>query len=170
MNVRSGDADLFYEVQGAGFPVLLIHPFPASHEFWLPVAPMLSSRYRLLLPDLPAHGRSGIGEGHAGMAKQAEARKMMNSMRAENIATIQRGMADRPDSVATLKNITVPTLIIAGSEDTIAPLPDAELMRSNIARSQMEIIDRAGHYAIFEYPQISGRMIRQFLDSQNLSG
>ena len=100
----------------------------------------------------------------------AEARKMMNSMRAENIATIQRGMADRPDSVATLKNITVPTLIIAGSEDTIAPLPDAELMRSNIARSQMEIIDRAGHYAIFEYPQISGRMIRQFLDSQNLSG
>jgi hypothetical protein len=33
----------------------------------------------------------------------------------------------------------------------------------------LEIIDHAGHYAVFEHPQISGRMMRQFLESQNLS-
>jgi 3-oxoadipate enol-lactonase len=265
MNLRSGDAELFYEVRGAGFPVVLLHPFPVTHAFWLPLAPMLSSRYRLLLPELRAHGRSGIGQSAATMAKYAEdlgqllkaesikravfvgvsiggyilfefwrryreqvtalilantratadneegrtrrlksieevqnhgpagfldaqvqsligettrknrpdiaaqARKMMNSMRAENIAAIQRGMAERPDSVATLKDITVPTLILAGKEDTVTPLSDAEFMRSNIAGSQLEIIDHAGHYAVFEHPQISGRVIRQFLESQNLS-
>jgi 3-oxoadipate enol-lactonase len=265
MNVRSGDAELFYEIHGAGFPVLLLHPFPASHEFWLPLVPMLSSRYRLVLPDLRAHGLSGVGKGTATMASHAEdlrqllkvesisraafigvsiagyillefwrryrehvatlvlantratadgeegrarrlksieevqrhgpasfldrqvlnllgettrtnrpdiaadARKMMNSMRAENIAATQRGMAERPDSVATLKSITVSTLIIAGSEDTVTTLADAEVMRSNISHSRLEVIDRAGHYAIFEYPQIAGRLIRQFLDAQNLS-
>ena len=265
MKVRSGDAELFYETQGAGFPVVLLHPFPANHEFWLSVVPMLSSRYRLLLPDLRAHGLSGIGEGPASMARHADdlrqllktesidravfvgvsiagyilfefwrryrqhiaalvlantratadtdegrlrrlksieevgqhgpagfldaqlralvgettrrnrpdiaanARTMMNSMRAENIAAVQAGMAERPDSVATLKNIGVPTLIVAGSEDTVTTMADAELMRSNIPNSQLKIIDRAGHYAVLEYPQIAGRLIRQFLDTQNLS-
>jgi 3-oxoadipate enol-lactonase len=265
MKVRSGDAELFYETEGAGFPVVLLHPFPVDHEFWRPLVPMLSSRYRLVMPDLRAHGLSGIGEGPATMARHAEdlrqllkaesishaafvgvsiagyilfefwrryrehittlvlantrasadtaegrarrlksidevkqhgpagfldaqvqnlvgettrrnrpdiaanARRMMNSMRAENIAAVQRGMAERPDSVATLKNIRKPTLIVAGNEDTVATIADAELMRSNIPNSQLESIDRAGHYAVLEYPQIAGRLIRQFLDGQNLS-
>src|ERR1019366_2445576 len=37
------------------------------------------------------------------------ARKMMQSMSADDIAGVQRGMAERPDSVATLATINVPT-------------------------------------------------------------
>ena len=60
-----------YEVLGQGPPVVLLHPFPANHEFWLPIAPSLSSRYRLILPDLRGHGDSGTGEGAVTMAKHA---------------------------------------------------------------------------------------------------
>jgi|ERR1700690_1084688 len=70
-SLRSDDAEIFYEIQGDGPPVVLLHPFPAHHEFWLPVIPALQSRYRLILPDLRGHGESEIGEGPALMAKHA---------------------------------------------------------------------------------------------------
>src|SRR4029077_4701210 len=191
----------------------LLHPFPAHHEFWLPVAEALASRYRLILPDLRGHGQSGAGEGPATMAKHAadvarvmddarvdrapligvsiggyllfefwrthrsrvaalalcntkappdnaEARaarlqaandvlergiepflqsmvsrlfgkttrdtrpdlidgalRMMRQMSPEDIAQVQRGMAERPDSIDTLKTINVPTLLVTGEED-----------------------------------------------------
>lgn len=51
--------------------MVLLHPFPVHHEFWLPVAESLSTRYRLILPDLRGHGESGIGEGTSTMQKHA---------------------------------------------------------------------------------------------------
>jgi pimeloyl-ACP methyl ester carboxylesterase len=69
--LRSDDAEIFYEVRGDGPPVVLLHPFPCHHEFWHPVAAVLESRYRLILPDLRGHGDSEIGEGPALMAKHA---------------------------------------------------------------------------------------------------
>ena len=70
-HLKSGDAEIAYLTLGDGPPVVLLHPFPASHEFWLPVAEDLSSRYRLILPDLRGHGESEIGDGPATMAKHA---------------------------------------------------------------------------------------------------
>ncbi len=70
-HIQSGDAKIVYEVQGQGAPVLLLHPFPANHELWLPAAQALISRYRLILPDLRGHGDSGVGEGPATMEKHA---------------------------------------------------------------------------------------------------
>src|SRR5271169_3412027 len=69
--VKSNDADIVYWSLGAGTPVVLLHPFPAHHEFWLPVAEALATRYRVLLPDLRGHGESGVGEGPATMEKHA---------------------------------------------------------------------------------------------------
>jgi len=67
--LRSDDAEIFYEIQGDGPPVVLLHPFPCHHEFWNPIAPALNSRYRLITPDLRGHGASEIGEGPALMEK-----------------------------------------------------------------------------------------------------
>jgi pimeloyl-ACP methyl ester carboxylesterase len=69
--VKSGDAAIIYRVLGDGPPVVLLHPFPVNHEFWLPVAEVLAGRYRLILPDLRGHGESEIGEGPATMEKHA---------------------------------------------------------------------------------------------------
>src|SRR5271168_2608917 len=70
-HIKSCDAEIVYRALGEGPPVVLLHPFPANHEFWLPVAHALATRYRIILPDLRGHGDSGVGEGPATMAKHA---------------------------------------------------------------------------------------------------
>ena len=66
---RSDDADIAYEIRGGGPTVVLLHPTPVNHEFWLPSTAALKSRYRLILPDLRGHGASDVGEGPASMQK-----------------------------------------------------------------------------------------------------
>src|SRR5579862_9283578 len=69
--IKSGDAEIAYWTLGDGPPVILLHPFPVNHEFWLPVAETLATKYRVVLPDLRGHGESGVGDGPATMEKHA---------------------------------------------------------------------------------------------------
>ena len=94
----------------------------------------------------------------------AGARAMMRKMSAEDISLVQRGMAERPDSVADLKSINVPALIVIGEEDVLSTVADGELMRRNIAASQLTLIPKAGHYAPWEQPESVGPVVRRFLD------
>lgn len=89
---------------------------------------------------------------------------MMRKMSAEDISLVQRGMAERPDSVADLKTINVPTLIVIGEEDVLSTPADGELIRQNITGSQFKVIPKAGHYAPWELPETVGPLLRQFLD------
>lgn len=258
--VRSGDAEIGYWVLGDGPAVVLLHPFPVHHEFWLPAAASLSTRYRLVMPDLRGHGESDVGEGPATMEKHAadivrvmddadvrrapivgvsiggyaifefwrryrprvsalvlcntkapadkddaraarlqaandvlergaepffegmvqkvlskttretrpnisaEALRMMSKMSPQDVAEVQRGMAQRPDSVETLKTINVPALLITGDEDMMTGVAEAELMHRQISGSQIKVIPKAGHYSPFEQPDLVGRVLRQFLD------
>jgi len=95
------------------------------------------------------------------------ARHMMMRMSPQDIAQVQQGMAERPDSVPTLKTIDVPTLIVIGDEDVLATASDGELMRANIAGSQLKVVGKAGHYAPWEQPEEVGRLLRQFVDSMH---
>jgi 3-oxoadipate enol-lactonase len=258
--IKSGDAQIVYWVLGDGPAIVLLHPFPTHHEFWLPVANSLARRYRLLLPDLRGHGESGVGEGPATMEKHAsdiarvmddagvgrapligvsiggyalfefwrknrervaalglcntkapadsvEARnarlqaakdvlewgtepffesmipkllgkttretrpdlvdgvlRMMRKMSAGDVAQVQRGMAERPDSVETLKTINVPTLIVTGDEDVLTGVNEAELIHQHIAGSQLRVIPKAGHYSPWEQSASAQILLRQFLD------
>lgn len=69
--VKSSDAQIAYEVFGSGPPVILLHPFPAHHELWIPAAQALLTRYTVILPDLRGHGDSTVGDGPATMQKHA---------------------------------------------------------------------------------------------------
>jgi len=97
------------------------------------------------------------------------ARAMMRKMSAEDISLVLRGMAERPDSVADLKSINVPTLIVIGEEDVLSTVADGELMRQNIAGSQLKVVPKAGHYAPWEQPELVGKVLRQFLDDAVLT-
>jgi 3-oxoadipate enol-lactonase len=71
MQVHSGDTEIYYEVRGVGPDLVLLHPFPAHHGIWEPVADMLAARYRVVMPDLRGLGESAPGEGSATMEKHA---------------------------------------------------------------------------------------------------
>jgi 3-oxoadipate enol-lactonase len=90
--------------------------------------------------------------------------RMMRKMSPEGVAQVQRGMANRPDSVSELKSINVPTLLITGDEDLSTGPPEAELMHQNISGSEIRVVPRAGHYAAWEHPEPVGALLRQFLD------
>jgi len=257
--IRSGDATIAYEVLGKGAPVVLLHPFPADHEFWLPAGQALLEQYSLIIPDLRAHGDSDAGEGPVTMAKHAQdvarildeegirraafagvsiggyvlfefwrrhrerisalalfntkaqadtaearvvrlqgaagvlergteqffqsmtpkfmgktthslrpdlvegALRMMRKASPEDISAIQKGMAERPDSVETLKQINVPTLVVTGDEDMMTGLAEAEFLHRHIAGSQLKVIPRAGHYSPWERPGDAGVILGDFL-------
>ncbi|MDD4933992.1 MAG: alpha/beta fold hydrolase [Methylacidiphilaceae bacterium] len=72
MIFSSGDATLFFTTVGAGPALVLLHPTPVDHRFWLPVAEALAPHFRVILPDLRGHGRSAAGAGPITVAKLAE--------------------------------------------------------------------------------------------------
>ena len=92
---------------------------------------------------------------------------MMRTMSPEDVARVQRGMAERQDSVETLKTINVPTMLVTGDEDILTGIGEAELMRQNISGTQIKVIAKAGHYSPWEQPEEVGKLLRQFLDRLN---
>jgi 3-oxoadipate enol-lactonase len=50
---------IFYRVEGDGEPLLMLHCIFVSGEMFDPLIALLRDRYRMLIPDLRGHGRSG---------------------------------------------------------------------------------------------------------------
>jgi len=69
--------------------------------------------------------------------------RMMRQMSPADVAQVQRGMAERPDSVDTLKTINVPTLLVTGEEDLLTGINEPELMRQHIPNSQLRVIPKS---------------------------
>jgi pimeloyl-ACP methyl ester carboxylesterase len=63
--IRLGDLTLHYEAGGRadGAPVVLLHGLGSSSSDWVFQLPALAPRYRVLVPDLRAHGRSSRPRG-----------------------------------------------------------------------------------------------------------
>ncbi len=72
MKIEREGAQLFSTTLGSGPDLVLLHPTPTHHAFWLPVAERLAKHYRLTLVDLRGHGESTLGSGPITMEKLAE--------------------------------------------------------------------------------------------------
>jgi proline iminopeptidase len=66
-----------------------------------------------------------------------------------------------------LKEINVPTLLLAGRDDFQFPPEHQRLMSEKIANSQVKIIDNAGHNAQIEKPQEVMGILMKFIKNQN---
>ena len=61
--VRSADADglkMQYLAAGSGPAVVLLHGYAETSRMWRPLIPRLAPRFRVIAPDLPGIGGSGI--------------------------------------------------------------------------------------------------------------
>ena len=80
------------------------------------------------------------------------------------IAMAVTAMMTRKDMTAQLSKIKVPTLVIAGSEDTIIPEADITELHSGIKHSVLERMASAGHLPNLEQPAQFDSALRRFLE------
>jgi pimeloyl-ACP methyl ester carboxylesterase len=64
---------------------------------------------------------------------------------------------------AELAGISVPTLLIAGEEDTNAPLKTMQRMAEIIPGARLVVLPQTGHLAPLECPDRFAEAVRQFL-------
>jgi pimeloyl-ACP methyl ester carboxylesterase len=74
-----------------------------------------------------------------------------------------RAMLHRPDALAVLPTIIVPTLLLSGSDDTWSPISQHETMRRRIPHATLFEIHAAGHMAPIERPDAVSVALREWL-------
>jgi 3-oxoadipate enol-lactonase len=63
--VRVNDVDLYYEIYGEGFPLVLAHGYCTSINLWKHQIPLLAERYQVIAYDARGHGLSSSPAGKA---------------------------------------------------------------------------------------------------------
>ena len=57
--VKTKGCDIYFRIGGEGPPLLLLHGYPQNHVTWHLMAPILSSSFTVITPDLRGYGDSG---------------------------------------------------------------------------------------------------------------
>lgn len=78
--------------------------------------------------------------------------------------------AGRTDTTPALTEIKVPTLLLAGEEDTLTPPSVMHSMQEKIPRSELRIVPAAGHVSNLENPDVFNNYLEEFLDKLTTSG
>jgi 3-oxoadipate enol-lactonase len=249
---------IFYRVEGEGDPLLLLHGLMVSGAMYDPLVPLLRDRFRMLIPDLRGHGKSGdlggpydvatlaadldvvlaetgfgrctvLGYSHGGAVAQQlahtrpdvvsrlilgctyacnaatprerieghvlstllllvspgtigklmlwaskpkpdgaigltrEQAQWMQSLMAQNRAAPMRGAARGLvtfDSRPWLKEIKVPTLVIAGTHDDGVPRHHFDMLVKGIPGAVGCLVDRGGHTSVWTHTQEFADLIR----------
>jgi 3-oxoadipate enol-lactonase len=88
---------------------------------------------------------------------------MISGTHPQAIAMAVNAMMGRKDMTPALSDIKVPTLIIAGAEDTLMPLAAMEQMHGAVKGARFQTIDAAGHLPSLEQPEAFDAALQQFL-------
>ena len=89
--------------------------------------------------------------------------KLIGQQDPRGVAGAQRGMARRPDSTATLSQVTVPTLVLAGSEDELTGPEEGRALAAAIPDARFVQIGGAGHLSNLEQPEQVSEALLDFL-------
>ena len=89
-------------------------------------------------------------------------RAMIEGNQISGIAGDLMAMAERPDSIPLLAQITCPTQIIVGELDQATPPSDAKLMAEKIPGARLTIIPNAAHLANLEQPEAFNQIVASF--------
>jgi pimeloyl-ACP methyl ester carboxylesterase len=108
------------------------------------------------------------GNKDAWMAAQVHG--FMVTAKAAGVIGALLGMAERPDATPLLTEIRVPTLVIAGADDTILAPEESAKSAQAIRAAQLQIIPHAGHLVAFEQPDEFNRMLKAWLTGAGLAG
>lgn len=88
---------------------------------------------------------------------------MMRGAPPVGAAAALRGRAERPDYGPTLKALSLPALIVAGTEDVFTTRKDAERLRALLKGSDLVWLEGVGHLPNLEHPDAFNRAVARFL-------
>jgi pimeloyl-ACP methyl ester carboxylesterase len=91
--------------------------------------------------------------------------RMMRRTPPAGAAAALRGRAERPDYVAMLATVTVPTLVVVGRDDVFTPISEAEPIAERVPQATLAVIDGAAHMPNLERPDAFNAALADFLDS-----
>jgi pimeloyl-ACP methyl ester carboxylesterase len=74
-----------------------------------------------------------------------------------------RALLHRPDALAVLPRVSVPTLLLSGSDDSSAPVSQHQTMQRRIPHATLFEIHAAGHMAPAERPDSVSLALREWL-------
>lgn len=93
----------------------------------------------------------------------ATVRAMASRLLVPGLVGALRAMRDRPDSAPVLEQISVPALVLGGSEDEISPAAGMRAMAQRIRGATYVEVPEAGHLAPLERPELVNEALEDFL-------
>lgn len=124
---------------------------------------------------IPAMLKSNFYNGSALALEWIELRYAVFAIPGKNRVILKLGRSNftlsgvRPDVyqpiVASLPQITQPTLIVWGDRDRIIPVAHAEIATAGLPNNRLEIFTDCGHHPYLEYPDRFNQMVLEFLSS-----
>ena len=88
-----------------------------------------------------------------------------NDAGAEAYIRQQTAIMGRKDSRPDLKNINIPTLVLAGDDDKLLPLELSKEIATSIPSAELVIVAECGHMSPLEQPQAVSNALIEWLDS-----
>ncbi|MDQ1646647.1 MAG: hypothetical protein QOJ50_2831 [Cryptosporangiaceae bacterium] len=93
----------------------------------------------------------------------ASVRALVESAPPEAVAWAERAMASRPGSTAELAASGLPALVLAGEEDQLTGVPEAETIAAAMSGSTLVALPGAGHLASLEDPPAFNKALASFV-------
>jgi 2-keto-3-deoxy-L-rhamnonate aldolase RhmA/pimeloyl-ACP methyl ester carboxylesterase len=131
---------------------------PASEAQLAAWAAMRDGEFDAVVRDFAtANTRAQLTERVEGMARAVGPRGLRRQLAAQ---------ASRPDSRPWLAAITVPTLVLTGTEDAICPRELQEELVAGIPRARHVVVEGAGHMAPLEDPAAVTAHLQHWLEGE----
>lgn len=93
----------------------------------------------------------------------AQCHDMAKALGPDAFVAQSMALRSRPDQQDTLRNVTVPALVLCGEHDKLCPIHRHTLMAELMPHATLEIIPNAGHIPTLEQPNLTNEALRKWL-------
>ena len=114
-----------------------------------------------LIPELPGRWLLPAHRQRADLL--ALMASMARSIGADGQKNQQRAMLGRPESLADLAAVRVPTLVLCGAGDAVTPPADHEAIAARVAGARLVVVPDSGHLSTIEQPEAVSRALVDWL-------
>lgn len=93
--------------------------------------------------------------------------RMVSAYSFDDFSKQINALLNRPNAEAVLSSVTVPTLLLSGTEDSWSPVSQHEAMQKKVERSELVVINDVGHMAPVEAPVEVAAAMRHWLSERS---